>query len=146
MNPSRGWPLPSAVPTPGGRAGHWLPPQALKPTPKWLGCVPKSPRVGSTHFPGQSHWGQLGIGAWLPEALRAVSTHNLLYYFKNNNSNIPLDLVVSNDKADQAKRLGGGVEGRNEGDPPDWAPPRGGGATSLRQGRDGNNNYYILVK
>lgn len=78
------------------------------------GCPPKVAQSGVHPPPRKVSAGQLAwaTGTWLPEALRAVARHNLLYYFKNNNSNIPLDLVVSNDKADQAKRLGGDVEGR----------------------------------
>lgn len=38
------------------------------------------------------------------------------------------------------------MEGREEGNPPDWAPSREGEVASLRQGRDGENNNYILVK
>lgn len=54
----------------------------------------------------------------------------MLYFFKNNNSNVSLDLVVSNDKADQASRSGGGSEGREEGAPPDQALLRQGRATA----------------
>ena len=46
----------------------------------------------------------LDHGTWLPETLRVAARHSLLYFFKNNNSNVSLDLVVSNDKADQANR------------------------------------------
>lgn len=66
-----------------------------------------------------------------------MARHNLLYYFKNNNSNIPLDLVVSNDKADQAKRLGGDVEGRGGKGPSRLGSTESRGSCSLRQGRDG---------
>lgn len=72
----------------------------------------------------------LDHGTWLPETLRVVARHSLLYFFKNNNSNVSLDLVVSNDKADQANRSGGGSEGREEGAPPDQALLRRGGATA----------------
>lgn len=43
---------------------------------------------------------------------------------------VSLDLVVSNDKADQANSLGGGVEGREKGAPPGQALLRGGEATA----------------
>lgn len=66
----------------------------------------------------------------LPEALKAVARHKLLYYLKNNNSNILLDLVVSNNKADQAKRLAGDTKGREERGLPDRAPPGVGGAAA----------------
>lgn len=52
----------------------------------------------------------------------------MLHFFINNNDHVSLDLVVSNDKADQANRFGGGVEGREKGVPQDQALPTGTGA------------------
>ena len=83
----------------------------------------------------------LDHGTWLPETLRVVARHSLLYFFKNNNSNVSLDLVVSNDKADQAnrsvKRGFGGEGGRGSSRPGSIETGR---SHSLGGCRDGENN------
>lgn len=78
---------------------------------------------------------------WLQKPLRVVARHSLLY-FKNNNSNVSLDLVVSNDKADQANRSEG-FEGREEGAPPDQALLRQGRATAWEAAGTEKITLYI---